>query len=214
MDQISRWLAQSVKLPKLLLPDGFDTISNLKRSLQAIKTKPLSSITSDWTAETTPLIWISCNVKRHLVAIVWNLSTLCLNVFLQVVIAKFLGKEKPRGSLLPFPRRLAQRRVTRSSRSCCRKVYNSDHPPLSEMCHILSVWAQCATICFITAPCVPAQSPPTVVNKGARERESKRKHVLLWCSIVFLKWFPQWNLFHISCFCLTVVHKIWCHWQR
>ena len=56
MDQISRWLAQSVKLPKLLLPDGFDTISILKGSLQAIKTKPLSSITSDWTAETTSLI--------------------------------------------------------------------------------------------------------------------------------------------------------------
>ena len=37
MDQISRWLAKSIKLPKLLLPDGFDTISNLKRCLQAIK---------------------------------------------------------------------------------------------------------------------------------------------------------------------------------
>ena len=45
-------------------------------------------------------------------------------------------------------------------------------------------------------------------------RESKDSMCYGWCSILFLKWFPHWNLFHTGCFCLTVVHKIWCHWQR
>ena len=40
--------------------------------------------------------------------------------------------------------------------------------PWSEMCHILWVWAQCGTMCLITAPSGRVQCGFYVGNKGAR----------------------------------------------
>ena len=116
---------------------------------------------SDWNAIASNFCFFFwAHVKRHLVAIVWNLSTLSLNVFLQVGIAEFLGKEKPRGSLLPFPRRLAQRRHTaRHGRAAVvgkcttttpRLVWNVSHPLcLVTMCYnVLHHSSLCAgTMC-------------------------------------------------------------------
>ena len=143
---------------------------------------------SDWNAIASNFCFFFwAHVKRHLVAIVWNLSTLSLNVFLQVGIAEFLGKEKPRGSLLPFPRRLAQRRHTARRHRGGAAAVGECTPTTPRLGWNVSHPLCLVTMCYNVHNVLPLR----LTRWHGRAKDSMFHHVCLFKMVTLMKSFPH-----------------------
>ena len=148
MDQISRWLAsyQNFCYQMALIPFPISKDPCKQSKLNHCQSK----------------LQIELQKQHHLYEfrVMWKgiwlqLFEICprcvLMCFFRLWLQSFLERKSREAACFPSHGDWLNVVTRPAQRTQCRKVYN-DHPPWSEMCHILSVWAQCATMCFITAP--------------------------------------------------------------